>query len=86
MTRHPGIDRAVAEMAACNEVRIVDISGLVLPNNAREIGEWLTGLSDDELRTVVDGESEESAALCRRGPPGTNDFLEEMFATVCEGE
>lgn len=94
MSRWPGILRAAQEMSYCNgginRDRTVEtmtrqfeewMEARIMKGSFQAIDAWLAGLSDEELRTVVDGEAEEMAAFLRdRGAPEcTNELLNDIF-------
>ena len=47
------------------------------------IDAWLSGLSDEDLQTVCDGEVTEADAILANGPPFTNQLLNDYFDEVC---
>lgn len=92
--RLPGICRAYIDMERCNGginryrteakaltylERCIAKDGLDVAMNLREIDAYFTGLSDDDLLLVVDGEETERAAFMKDAPAGADQLLQAMF-------
>ena len=91
--RFPGIAKATLEMSYANgginryrrefdALKALDRvleTGVDVAMDLPAIDEWLSGLSDDDMLTVVDGEETEMLKIVEDAPPGTDSLLNQIF-------